>query len=35
MMNLKGITLRPYQQKVLDELKHLSAIGLFLGTGSR
>ena len=28
------ITLRPYQQKVLNDLKHISSIGLFMGTGS-
>ncbi len=28
------LSLRPYQTQVLDELKHLSSIGLFLGTGT-
>ena len=31
---LKGVELRDYQQKILDELKYLPAIGLFMKTGS-
>lgn len=34
MYDLKGITLRPYQEQTLKELAHLTSIGLFLGTGS-
>jgi superfamily II DNA or RNA helicase len=31
---LKGIKLRDYQQTILNETKHLPAIGLFMKTGS-
>ncbi len=31
---LKGVELRDYQKKILDELKYVPAIGLFMKTGS-
>ena len=31
---LKNVKLRDYQKKILDDLKYVPAIGLFMGTGT-
>ena len=31
---LKNVELRDYQKKILDDLKYVPAIGLFMGTGT-
>ena len=33
-MELKNVELRSYQKQILDELKYVPSIGLFMGTGS-